>query len=151
MRKATEAQMVTGIEGRALDMGIKAVLDLNPGVAPQAALAELQALAAQEPNWEEEADHVDSASFTALCPGNPHYLISCIDGYRAEFLDQLQQVRKEAIASLREEGCAVVIFNAGELNGVSARDVESRLVEQGNELIDELEPEPNDYAEGPSL
>lgn len=153
MRKSVEHQQVTGIEGRALDMAIKSVLDLVPGVQPQEALAELRVQAGAAQEWEEGADHLDHEKFTALCPGNPHYLLDCIDGYRAEFFDQLQQVRAEAIASLREQGGAVVVFNADELNGASARDVESRLVELGNEVIEELAPaglddEGPDYSPG---
>lgn len=45
-----------------------------------------------------------------------------------------------SVEQLREAGSAVVIFSASELSGADPKDVENRLVEFGNEIIEDLQP-----------
>lgn len=47
-------------------------------------------------------------------------------------------VIQAAIHSLRKAGYAVVVFNPDELRGVPPDRLEDRLIELGNEMIDQL-------------
>ncbi|MBM5458727.1 hypothetical protein H8F21_14255 [Pseudomonas sp. P66] len=51
---------------------------------------------------------------------------------------QLSASQKQVIAELRGRGFAVVLFSPVELDGVSPDRLESRLVADGNEHIEEL-------------
>lgn len=74
----------------------------------------------------------------------PSELIEPVRGYTPPPPDRGQaSTRQKTVQELREAGTAVVIFSAEELNGADRQAVESRLVEFGNEVIEDLQPAPH--------
>jgi hypothetical protein len=76
-----------------------------------------------------------------LHPSNHHDAENLHDAVRsvAAFLkEHLQAVENEAITQLRLAGYAVVRFSPDELEGVDPHTLQNRLVELGNQAIDDL-------------
>jgi hypothetical protein len=78
--------------------------------------------------------------------------LKAIEGYLASKADHGDEVAsglrnmlkpllnsRQIIRELRDDGYAVVLFSPTELGSASARSLESRLVELGNEAIDDLQ------------
>jgi hypothetical protein len=66
-----------------------------------------------------------------------------IDGTAAFFYEHLQSVQNNAITQMRLAGYAIVRFSPEELTGVEPKTLENRLVELGNQAIEDLRETPD--------
>jgi hypothetical protein len=57
---------------------------------------------------------------------------------KKESIDEIPEEFWNELRELKDKGFAIVMFTPEELNGVSSKRLEDRLIELGNEVIEDL-------------